>query len=318
MLTTNGSVPERRLSEVIAEHLRRTARVNPSDAERRSWDRSLPVLARDLVDAGLGAVEMLVEYQLPLTSKRADVVLAGVDRRTSGDAYVVVELKQWSQAELFEDDPKLVLVGGMSGGPWLHPVLQVEHYCEYIADFVAALEGRSDALRGVAYLHNATRQSVPGLFDLALDSNVRLFTKTERSAFVGYLRDRFENAEGHPAAERLVNGRVQPNRPLLEKAANVLKGRDKFILVDQQQKAFETVRHAVEGAFAANTKRVVTITGGPGSGKTAVAIELLHYMASANSPEPDLGQRTRRIRPDRLRLHGPGPGVRLGGRDHRP
>ncbi len=136
-------------------------------------------------------------------------------------------------------------------------------------------------MEGVAYLHNATRQSVRGLFELALDKNVRLFTMTERSAFIEYLRDRFEDTDGRQAAERLLNGRVQPNQPLLEKAANVLKGRDKFILVDQQQTAFETVRHAVEGAFAANTKRVVTITGGPGSGKTAVAMELLHYMAQA-------------------------------------
>lgn len=164
MLATDGSVPERRLSEVIAEHLRRTARVNPSDAERRSWDRSLPVLARDLVDAGLGAVEILVEYQLPLTSERADVVLAGVDRRTGDDAYVVVELKQWSRAELFEGDPKLVLVEGVAGGPRLHPVLQVEDYCEYIADFVAALEGRGNALGGVAYLDNAADLDVEDLY----------------------------------------------------------------------------------------------------------------------------------------------------------
>ena len=42
-----------------------------------SWRRSLPVLAADLCEAGLGDVEMLIEYHLPLTSQRADVVLAG-------------------------------------------------------------------------------------------------------------------------------------------------------------------------------------------------------------------------------------------------
>jgi hypothetical protein len=105
-----ASPQERRLSEDLAEHLRMTAGIGTSPAERRSWDRSLPILAFDLVQAGLSQVEMLIEYQLPLTSKRVDVVLAGQDRRTGGDAYVVVELKQWSHAELFEDDPQLVLV----------------------------------------------------------------------------------------------------------------------------------------------------------------------------------------------------------------
>jgi hypothetical protein len=76
---TLASPMERRFSEVLAEHLRMVAGINASPAERRSWDRSLPVLAHDLVQAGLSQVEMLIEYQLPLTSQRADVVLAGQD-----------------------------------------------------------------------------------------------------------------------------------------------------------------------------------------------------------------------------------------------
>ena len=61
---------------------------NPAPAEVRSWERSLHALSADLIQAGLDDVEVLVEHQLPLTSKRADVVLYGVhprtgDRRTS-------------------------------------------------------------------------------------------------------------------------------------------------------------------------------------------------------------------------------------------
>src|SRR5688572_13371218 len=110
---------------MIAEHVRNTTSFRPSPAELRSWDGSLPVLANDLVDAGLGDIEMLIEYQLPLTSKRADVVLAGVDRRTDGDAYLVVELKQWSRAEVDEDNPEIVLVDSVRGdGLRLNPLSQ--------------------------------------------------------------------------------------------------------------------------------------------------------------------------------------------------
>ena len=70
------------LAEVIAEHVRNTSGYRPSPSEVKSWQRSLPALARDLADAGLRRVEMLVEYKLPLTSKRVDVVLAGVHPRT--------------------------------------------------------------------------------------------------------------------------------------------------------------------------------------------------------------------------------------------
>src|SRR5690606_19561472 len=79
----------------VAEHVRSTAGGGAGPSEVRSWDRSLPILANDLIDAGLGGVEVIVEHRLPLTSKRIDAVLAGVDPRTGDDSYVVVELKQW-------------------------------------------------------------------------------------------------------------------------------------------------------------------------------------------------------------------------------
>jgi hypothetical protein len=77
-----------------------------ASSEIASWERSLPVLAHDLIDAGLGDVEVLVEYRLPQNSKRADVVLCGTHPMTGADSYVVVELKQWTSASEFDgDDP---------------------------------------------------------------------------------------------------------------------------------------------------------------------------------------------------------------------
>ncbi|GAA3441628.1 DUF2075 domain-containing protein [Planomonospora venezuelensis] len=283
-LATNGSLPESRLSEAITEHLRRTICVNPSLAERRSWDRSLPVLARDLVDAGLGDVEMLVEYQLPLTSKRADVVLAGIDRRTGGDAYLVVELKQWSRAEPFEDDPRLVLVEGAPGGPRLHPVLQVQGYCEYIAGFAGALEGQDSAIRGVAYLHNAADLDVRDLYNDVLDERTRLFTRTRRGAFLEYLREQFAPRPGVEAADRLLTGAVRPSRRLLELAAREIRDREQFVLLAEQRLAYEIVLNAVERARRADSKEIVIVSGGPGSGKSVIALSLLGELSRRGRP----------------------------------
>ena len=82
---------------------------------------------------------MLVEYHLPLTSQRADVVLAGTHPRTGEASYVIVELKQWSAAYTFEGDPEIVEVPGVPGGPRLHPVIQVRGYCEYLLDFARVI-----------------------------------------------------------------------------------------------------------------------------------------------------------------------------------
>lgn len=270
-----ASPAETKLSELIAEQLKMREGLTTSASEHRSWDRSLPIVAHDLIDAGLSQVEMLIEYKLPLTSKRVDVVLAGVDRRTGGDAYVVVELKQWSQAEVYENDPRKVLVQQMGGKPKLHPVLQAKGYCDYLVDFAAALADRPEALHAVAYLHNAARLDVADLYDLVEDDRTRLFTQTTRGAFVDYLRDRFAAAPGAEAADRLLASKVRPSRQLLDHAAEEIKNREQFVLLAEQRLAYELVLHAVDRARAGDVKTVVIVTGGPGSGKSVIALSLL-------------------------------------------
>lgn len=217
---------------------------------------------------------MLIEYQLPLSSKRADVVLAGVDRRTGGDAYVVVELKQWSQAELYEGNERLVVVEGMHREVE-HPLLQVQGYCDYIADFVASLRGNDRAVRGVAYLHNAADLDVGDLFEYATTERTRLFTKSRRGAFLDYLGDQFAPARGAGAADRLLNSAIRPSKQLLRLAAAEIKDREQFTLLAEQRLAYEMVLHVVGKAQRTDAKEVVIITGGPGSGKSVIALSLL-------------------------------------------
>jgi len=217
---------------------------------------------------------MLIEYRLPLTSKRADVVLAGVDRRTGGDAYLVVELKQWSQASLYEGNERLVVVEGMHREVE-HPLLQVQGYCDYIADYVASLRGNDNAVRGVAYLHNAADLDVDDLFQLSMTERTRLFTKSRRGAFLEYLSDQFTRDPGAGVADRLLKSATRPSKQLLKLAASEIKEREQFTLLGEQRLAYEIVLHAVEKARRSDAKEVVIITGGPGSGKSVIALSLL-------------------------------------------
>jgi hypothetical protein len=265
---------ERQFAGIIADHVRATTGRSVSESERKSWRRSLPVLAHDLMDAGLGNVEMLIEYKLPLTSKRADVVLAGVDRRTGGDAYVVVELKQWSRAVLYEGNERLVVVEGMHR-ELEHPLLQVQGYCEYMSDFVASRRGNDTAVRGVAYLHNAVDLDVEDLFEFTVTEQTRLFTKSRRGAFLSYLRDQFAPDQDAGAADRLLTSAARPSKQLMKLAATEIKDREQFNLLGEQRLAYEIVLHAVEKARRSDAKEVVVITGGPGSGKSVIALSLL-------------------------------------------
>ncbi len=258
----------------------RTGR-RPSPSEVVSWERSLPILAQDLVQAGLDRVEVLVEHQLPLTSKRMDVVLAGAHPKTGDPSYVVIELKQWSHARRWKDDPTLVTVTGMGAAPRLHPLLQVQGYCSYLGDFVKALEPYDDALAGAAYLHNTTsRQAVAELGGVPEHRYGRLFTGADRGDFHDFLRSRLDpGTDGAPFADTLLRSAIAPSRQLLAVAAEEVQRREMFVLLDEQRLAYQVVLRAVEEARAQNSKTVIIITGGPGSGKSVIALSLLGELA---------------------------------------
>jgi hypothetical protein len=270
------SAVEHHFADLIAEQMTfRTGR-RPSPGERRSWERSIPVLCADLVSAGLSDVEMLFEYQLPLTSKRADVVLVGRHPKTGGPSYLVVELKQWSNAERFEDSDTLVRIEQYGERPVTHPVLQVRGYCDYMLDFTAVLAYAPSSLAGVAYLHNATDSGVADLFRIPGDRLGRVFTGQRRSEFQDFLRSRFaEGQSGASYADDLLGSQIAPSKQLLAVAADEVQRREMFVLLDEQLDAFNYVLHAVERARRANNKTAVIISGGPGSGKSVIALSLL-------------------------------------------
>lgn len=277
---STGSMLEREFAKRIAEQMQIQLGQSPSSSELRSWERSIPVLQADLVSAGLGDVEMLVEYQLPLTSKRADVVLAGVHPTTGAPSYVIVELKQWTDAHVVDDSDYLVEVPGMHRKPLLHPVAQVRGYCELLADFTTSLAGTTDALVGVAYLHNAQDSEVADLTELPQSDYGRLYTGGRRHDFVEFLKSRFQaGASGSAAADALVNSAIAPSRQLLAVAAAEVQEREQFTLLDEQRIAYEYVLSAVERARTSDTKTVVIVTGGPGSGKSVIALSLLGELA---------------------------------------
>lgn len=200
------------------------------------------MLASDLVSAGLGNVEILVEQQLPLTSKRVDAVLAGNNPRTGEPSYVLVELKQWSSAQSYEDDMSLVMIDAYGPRPLLHPLDQVSGYRDYLLDFLPGLDGQEDNVVAVAYLHNATEASVFGLRERPESRDVRLFTGEGKGRFLDFLRTRLDpDVSGVDSADRLLGMKAGPSRQLLTVAAAEIRDREQFVLLDEQKVAFGLV-----------------------------------------------------------------------------
>ncbi len=270
----NRSHLEGRLAELLTENFLHKHGHRPQLSEQRSWERSIPALTNALVEAGLGDVEMLLEYGLPLTSKRADVILAGVHPATGGPSYVVVELKQWSSAYPEDGDPLRCRIDAYPTSV-LNPIEQVRGYCDYLVSFNGALEQAPESVVGVAYLHNATEFGVAGLRAVPEDDRGRMYTGEQRGAFLKYLRSKLAPKPGADAADALLQGKVRPSKQLMAVAAEEVRDREQFVLLDEQRLAYETVMSAVREARRSNHKQVVVVTGGPGSGKSVIALSLL-------------------------------------------
>jgi hypothetical protein len=258
----------------LTENFRHQHGRRPAQAEIRSWERSLPALVNALIEADLDDVEVLVEYSLPLTSKRADAVLAGVHPTTGEPSYVVVELKQWSSAYPEEDEPLLCRIDSYAQ-PVLNPIEQVRGYCEYLLSFNGALERMPKSLAGVAFLHNATEFGVAGLRSVKEDQYGRMYTSEQRGAFLDFLRSRLAAKPGAQAADVLLDAKVRPSKQLMSVAAAEIRDREQFVLIAEQRIAYERVMSAVRKAKRSNRKQVIVVTGGPGSGKSVIAMSLL-------------------------------------------
>ncbi|MFB8352077.1 DNA/RNA helicase domain-containing protein [Streptomyces niveus] len=275
---SSGSALVERLTERYRSRLFR----EPSASERRAWRNSLPALAEVLCDAGLDEVHVLIEHQMPLSSLRADAVLAGTHPATGQPAYVVVELKQWSEANLVPDTVDLCRVRGMEKRPpSLHPVAQVRRYCDYMEDFTALLNDGQNHLAGVAYLHNAHDRDVSELLGLA-DGKAHLFTDTTRDGLVRHLQNCLSPLDGGPDADALLDSDFTPARQLMRAAAEEIRDGGKFLLMDEQQVAASLVKRAVAISRRSDTKEVIVVSGGPGSGKSLIALHLMSDLARNN------------------------------------
>ncbi|WP_307795811.1 DNA/RNA helicase domain-containing protein [Amycolatopsis sp. 195334CR] len=250
--------------------------------EAGAWRNSLPVLLDLLCHAGLGHVQVLLEYRLPYCPRRVDAVLCGVRPDDGQPSYVLVELKQWSSAT--SAGPGLVEVPHAEQ-PLLHPAEQVRRYCRYLLDYTPSLAKRPSRVKGLAFLHNAARPT----WDLA-DGDFgdfgQLYTADGAGDLVARLRSLFSTdpataGDAKKVAEELITVGHHPSRNLLQSAAEVFAGRDDFVLLDEQQVAFDLVRNTVQLSQEQDhvPKKVIVVRGGPGSGKSAIAVSLLNALA---------------------------------------
>ena len=269
--------------DAIAEKIRNTIKEkmgrSTADSEFRSWENSLQSMYIVMNDPGIpGDSGVAVEYNIPQTAKRVDFIVTGYDKQDNPSA-VVVELKQWEKLHAVSGVDALVET--YTGGAMrkvVHPSYQAWSYAQLIRDYNATVQDRCVSIRPCAYLHNYLRTS-----DDPLDSfwykdyleDAPAFTKKQKNELRDYIKQSIVKGDNKEVLYYVDSGKIRPSKSLQDSIAKMVAGNPEFIMIDEQKVIYEEVLRLSGLCQKDNRKRTVICKGGPGTGKTVIAINLL-------------------------------------------
>lgn len=268
----------REIEEVIAAKYLQRVGSYAHQAEIRSWQASLSEMARVLRDTDIpDDIGVGIEFGIPQTGKRIDFILSGVSADEQPNL-IIVELKQWSEAKLcVQDGIIMARRGGSVEREGTHPCYQAWSYAALLEGFNEAVYTRRVTLSPCAYLHNYRRD---GIIDNAhYDHYIEkapLFLKgeTELRRLRDFIKHHIKRGDDAQLIFDIENGRIRPSKALVDSLVSMLKGNREFILVDDQKVVFESAA-ALATKGSEDKKQVAIIKGGPGTGKSIIAINLL-------------------------------------------
>lgn len=251
----------------------------PSIQEVQSWQNSLFRMAFTLQEGKLLDHGVLLEYQLPLSSRRLDCMVTG--HSDGGQPYsVIVELKQWSDVEESNAEDCVTTWVAGSKKDILHPSRQVGQYEEYLRDMHSVFVRGEVGLRSCAFLHNLTYSAENEIYASRHSHVLKqypAFSGDQQSDLITYMGDYLRGGEGEKVLGEVLKSKFAPSKKLMEHTSQVVQDQKAYVLLDSQQVVFAKVlAEAREGAKASKLKKtVVLVHGGPGTGKSVIALHLL-------------------------------------------
>ncbi len=247
--------------------------------EFRSWENSLKHMYIVLNDAKIPTdAGIAIEYNIPQTSKRVDFLISGYDYTNKGNV-VIIELKQWDAINAVPGLDALVeTYTGNAIRRVVHPSYQAWSYSMLIKDYNETVQNNNIVLSPCAFLHNYRRQENDPLdkpqYDLYLDE-APAFTKGEIEKLRDFIKKSIIFGDNNELLYQIEHGRIKPSKSLQDSLAAMLKGNKEFTMIDEQKVVYEEILDISCKSQQDSKKRVVIIKGGPGTGKTVVAINLL-------------------------------------------
>jgi len=246
-----------------------------SKNEVLSWKNSMMYMSHVLIDPAIPEDSgVAIEYQIPQTSKRIDFILTGQDENKTDHA-VLIELKQWSHAAMTEKDGVVSTFVGQANREVSHPSYQAWSYAALLNGFNETVYTENIQLKPCAYLHNYEENNVlTNAFYSEYVEKAPIFFKEDALKLREFIKRFVKYGDKSDIMFRIDKGKIKPSKSLADSLAKMIKGNDEFVMIDEQKVVFETALALAKKSSATN-KNVLIVEGGPGTGKSVVAVNLL-------------------------------------------
>lgn len=271
----SNDVLEDKIDLKILEFFKKNLKQSTSQQEIAAWKNSMLYMDKVLDDPELpDDCGVAIEYQLPQSAKRIDFILTGLGTDNTEYA-VLVELKQWSEAELSEKDGIIKSFVGGNVRELTHPSYQAWSYASLLQNFNATVAEEQINLQPCAYLHNYVADDVitNKVYNEYLEK-APVFLRGDAIKLRNFIKQFVKYGDKTNIIYRIENGKIRPSKMLADSMVSMLKGNPEFVMIDDQKLVYETGINLSLKATE-RKKKVLIVKGGPGTGKSVVAINLL-------------------------------------------
>lgn len=240
--------------------------------EKRSWNNSLRFMETALRKADVpGDCGVLVEYNIPSTSKRIDFIVTGHNEKDEAN-FVIVELKQWESAHATNKEELVATYVGGAVRDVPHPSYQAYSYKKYITDMNEAVYTRNIQSYSCSYLHNYEKREPEPLLSVQYSEIIEdtpIFFSRDVNRLQAFIRKYVGKGKGKEILYQIENGKIRPSKKFVEYITSMFQGNQVYTLLDEQQVAYANI---IEHALNAEGKKTIIVNGGPGTGKSVVAM----------------------------------------------
>ena len=276
-----NDVKDNSIADKILEAIKMRGLNAGHEKEYSSWQNSMQFMRNIVDDSEIDdEVRICIEYNIPLTSKRVDFIIAGADQ-SGKDNIVIVELKQWQKAEVVADDMHYCVRTYVANSDRIvcHPSYQAYSYSCFLRNYSQSLTDDNINLIPCAYLHNYQpeyRQTLSNPIYQEWTELAPFFIKNEVCAFSEFIKKHITKKSSKGDLLYLIDhGRLRPTKALQDSLASMVKGNKEFMLLDEQAVCFDMCLKTMNQCLKDRKKRTIIIQGGPGTGKSVLAVNLL-------------------------------------------